>query len=177
MQRGLATLEIILVTVIIGVLVKVAVPNVARIIDTAALDYETKRLYSELRFIEEMNRSSRIVPTGTGTTNLLVTSAVDKGGENIILNIKRNENCYQVFRGNSGKIPLREPHYFSYGVKIKLESGTDTIIKIYFDSDGKATINNKKSDTLILTSRLGKKKYIIFDSVGRMRASLTPAAN
>ncbi len=166
MQRGLATLEIIFAIIIIGVLVKVAVPNAARILDTAALDYETKKLYSELRFVQEMNRSSTIVSTGMGNTNLL-----SSGSDYIILTIKRAENSYQVSRGTKS---LREPHNFSYGVKIKLEYSNDAIIKIYF-VDGKVRINGKNGDTLTLTSRLGKNRYIILNSVGRMRTSLTPA--
>lgn len=165
MQRGMVTLEIVFAITIIAVLIKSAVPNADRIIDTVALDYETKQLYSELRFVEELSRSSQISYEGTGGVNFL-----DTGNEIITLNINRGENCYRVLRGTK---PLRETHYFSHGVTVKLESGTDVIIKINFDSDGKAAINNKKSDTLTLTSRLGKKRYIRFDSVGRFRASLT----
>ncbi|MBR0061474.1 MAG: hypothetical protein IJP68_08335 [Selenomonadaceae bacterium] len=162
MQRGLATLEIIFAIIIIGVLVKVAVPNAARILDTAALDYETKKLYSELRFVQEMNRSSTVVSTGTGRT--------EQSGDYIILTIKRNEKFYQVSRGTAS---LGEPHNFSYGVTVKLENSNDEIIRIYFKSDGKADINDKNSDTLTLTSRLGKKRYIRVNSVGRIRAALT----
>ena len=162
MQKGLATLEIIFAIIIIGVLVKVAVPNAARILDTAALDYETKKLYSELRFVQEMNRSSTVVSTGTGRT--------EQSGDYIILTIKRNEKFYQVSRGTAS---LREPHSFSYGVTVKLENSDDKIITIYFKSDGHADINGKNADTIILTSRRGKKRKIIFDNVGRIRASLT----
>ena len=52
MQKGIATLEVILAVLIIALLMKVAVPNATRLIDRAALDYETKRLYSELRFLQ-----------------------------------------------------------------------------------------------------------------------------
>ena len=163
MQKGLATLEIICAIIIIGVLVKVAVPNAAQILDTAALDYETKKLYSDLRFVQEMNRSSTIVLTGTGNTNLLGNN----GGEKITLFISSNENSWQIFREAGLNNSIREPHNLSYGVKVY-----SPIQKINFDSDGKANIN---SNHITLTSRLGKKRYIIFNSVGRMRSSLTPA--
>ena len=164
MQRGLVTLEIIFAIMIIGLFVKVAVPNAARILDAVALDYETKKFYSELRFVQEMNRSSIVVSTGAGNTNLLGSDS----GDYVFLTIKRDENSYQVSRGTE---PLREPHYLSYDVKIKLKNSNDAIIKIYFDLDGKADINGKNSDTITLTSRLGKNRYIIFDSVGRFRVS------
>lgn len=184
MQKGLATLEIILTIIIIGVLVKVAVPNVARILDTAALDYETKRLYSELRFVQEMNRSSTIDSKGMGNTNLLVTADGTNAVEKVILQVKPDENYYQVLRGNSGKKPIREPHDLSYGVTIffgvKVKNKIEKVFKVELNritgnGEGKLTdIYDKTLDgTITLTSRLGKNRYIIFDSVGRMRASLT----
>lgn len=162
MQKGLATLEIIFVMIIIAVLMSVTLPNVRRIIDTAALDYETKRLYSELRFVEAMNRSSKINTIGTGGTGLLTD-----GGEKPTLFIDYEGKYYQVFRDEGLTKKIREPNYFSYGIKISSPKN-----KINFDSDGKANIN---SDHITLTSRFGKKKYIVFNSVGRMRASLTEA--
>ena len=166
MQRGLATLELILATMIIAVLVTVAVPNAALILDTAALDYETKRLYSELRFVQEMGRSSTIEAKGTGGTNLLGNN----GGDYVLLTIKRSDNSYQVSRGTAF---LREPHQLSYGVTVKLESSNDAIITIYFKSNGHADINGDNKGKIILTSRRGKKRKIIFDNVGRIRAEIT----
>ena len=185
MQKGLATLEIIFAIIIIGVLVKVAVPNAAKILDTAALDYETKKFYSELRFIQEMNRLSIIVSTGTGNTNLLETADGTNAGENVILQVEPNENYYQVLRGSSGKKPIREPHYLSYGVTIffgvKVKNKVQKVFNVDLNQitgnvEGKLTdINNKPlNGTITLTSRLGKNRYIIFDTVGRIRSSLTP---
>ena len=171
MQRGLATLEIIFAIIIIGVLVKVAVPNAARILDTAALDYETKKLYSELRFIQEMGRSSTIEAKGMGNTNILGTANGIVGSDKIALTINSKEKSYQVSRiDKDGRViaALREPHYLSNSMK-EISSPKNPIS---FDSDGKANI---VSNHITLTSRLGKNRYIIFNSVGRMRASLTPA--
>ena len=164
MQKGFATLEIILVTIIIAVLMKIAVPKAAQLIDTVSLDYEQKRFYSELRYVQAMSKSSKIYVTGTGDTKIISDT-----GTQPILSINADKNYYQVLK-NSKK--LREPHYLSNGVKINLYSESTAIIKINFDSEGKASINDRKSDSIILTSRLGKKKYIIFDSVGRIRGSL-----
>ncbi len=156
MQKGFATLEIILVTIIIAVLVKIAVPNAARIIDTVSLDYEQKRFYSELRYVQAMSRSATFSTAGMGDTVL-----VPDRGTNPTLSINADKNYYQVLK-NSKK--LREPHYLSNGVKIFSPKNSIT-----FDSDGKANIN---SDSITLTSRLGKSKYIVFDSVGRIKGSL-----
>ena len=166
MQKGFATLEFILAIMIIGVLMKIAVPKAAQIIDVATLDYETKRFYSELRFIQAMGRSSPTVIKGMG--NIPPVTVADSSPT---LFINRTENYYQVFKGASIYIdkPIREPHYFSNGVTIKFEKKDDPTITINFDSEGKASIN---SDTLTLTSRLGKNKYIRIDSVGRIRGAL-----
>lgn len=177
MQKGLATLEMIFAIMIIGVLVKVAVPNVARILDTAALDYETKKLYSELRFIQEMNKSSTIEAKGMGNTTFLTNNLGTNGQEDIIWMFTPKKNFYQISRRHiSNRTTLREPHYLFYGVTISFKKAIPENI-ISFDTEGKAVNAYRKvlSNTLILTSRLGKKRYIIFDSVGRMRASFTPA--
>ena len=153
MQKGIATLEIILAIMIIGVLMKFAVPKAAQIIDAVALDYETKRFYSELRFVQAMS-----------------VEDVDRP----VLFIDCTKNCYQVFKNAELVKAIREPHYFSYGVTIKLKNKSDTTIRIDFNSEGKAKIPNVtgSSYTLILTSRRGKNKYIVIDSVGRIKGSL-----
>ena len=170
MQKGIATLEIVLAVIIIGILAKAAVPNAARIIDAVSLDYETKRLYSELRFVQAAGRSAKIFLTGFSRNDI-------ETGEDVYLIIWPRENSYQVFRGTSEDKPLREKHYFANGVTIKFRENS-TFIRIHFDSAGKWNIHSvnsssSKKNTLVLRSRLGKEKYIRFDSVGRIRASLT----
>ena len=156
MQKGIATLEVVLAVLIITLLMKVAVPNATRLIDRAALDYETKRLYSELRFLQAVNRSAKFNTTGTGLS--------DVSGEYVSIKFTTEPPSYQVVRGlgYTGK-PVREVHYLSYGVTIS--SPKDSV---NFDSQGKASIT---SNHITLTSRLGKTKKISFDSVGRMQGA------
>lgn len=162
MQKGLATLEIIFAVMIIGVLMKFAVPKASALIDAATLNHETKRFYSELRFVQAMGRSTSEVITGNSPPAFF---------------INRTENYYQVFKDMNINKPIREPHYFSDGVTIKSVNNTDPTITINFDSEGKAKIRynstglSRNSDTLELTSRLGKNKYIRIDSVGRILGS------
>ncbi|MBQ6758866.1 MAG: hypothetical protein IKI76_04120 [Selenomonadaceae bacterium] len=158
MQKGIATLEVILAALIIALLMKIAVPNAARLIDRAALDYETKRLYSELRFLQAMNRSAKFNTTGTGLS--------DVSGEYVSIKFTTEPPSYQVVRGldlNVTGKPVRETHYLSYGVKFSSPSSS-----INFDSQGKASIT---SNHITLTSRLGNTKKISFDSVGRMQGA------
>lgn len=151
MQRGIATLEIILATFIIALLMSIAVPNAVKIVDRIALDYETKRLYSDLRFLQAISRSDTFDAVGTGRTDFDFVEAP-------YMQITPVKFSTQILRGN---IPLREAHYMQ---NIKNISSPKN--RISFDSDGKANIN---SDSIVLTSRLGKKSAIVFDSVGRIR--------
>lgn len=147
MQKGFATLEIVLVTLIIALLMSAAVPNAVRVIDRVALDYETKRLYTDLRFLQSFDRMTNMRDSHFGT-------AYDESVKLIIYPERH------VFEKNSLS-KIYSEHYFSSGVtanKAKV---------IRFDDMGKIT--PAASDTLILTSRLGKKTSIVFDTVGRFR--------
>ena len=153
MQRGFATLEIIFATMIIVVLVTCTLPNVEHAVDRVALDYETKRLYSEMRFLQAINRSGKFNVKGTGR-NDLSTTATDAPFMEIA-----PENCsYQILRGNTA---IREAHHMQ-NIK-SIDTPKDTVT---FDDTGQSNI---VSDSIILTSRLGKQSKIIFDSVGRIR--------
>lgn len=151
MQKGFAMLEIILAMMIIALLMSAVLPNAIHVVDRAALDYETKRLYSELRFLQTINRSGTFNAAGTGRTDFDLDSVP-------FMQITPSRFKWQILRGN---IPLREAHYMKY---IKNISSPKS--RIFFDSEGKATIN---SDSIVLTSRRGKKSKIVFDSVGRIR--------
>lgn len=163
MQKGIATLEVILGTLIIALLLSAAIPNVTRILDRAALDYETKKLYSDLKFLQAMNRSKNPnLITGTGRSDI-------SDSEKFSMELNRNENVnsYQILRGT---VPLREAHYMqnirNFAINVSIQAN-----RITFNSHGQATDiqNNSLSCTLTLTSQLGKSSSIVFDSVGRIR--------
>ncbi|MBR2520514.1 MAG: prepilin-type N-terminal cleavage/methylation domain-containing protein [Selenomonadaceae bacterium] len=159
MQKGFASLEIILAVLIISLLATVAVPNAANFLDKAALDYEQKRLYSELQLVRTLSRTTTVSPTGMNMTNFLNSRiTVNKRAE---LAINRYTNSYQILREEK---PLREAHYFSNGVKFSAE--TDVPTRISFDQSGYSDINSK---SIVLISRRGVTSKIIFDSVGRIR--------
>lgn len=157
MQNGFATLEIIFATLIIALLMSTAIPNATRIVDRVSLDYETKRLYSELRFLEAMSKTAKAY--GTGAERSIV-------GEGLSIEFTPNPPSYQVVRGSGyTKTPVRESHNLSYGAKISLKSGKK-LSKLSYDESNKWNIG---TDTLILTSRLGKTRSITINSVGRIR--------
>ena len=148
MQRGFATLEIIFATMIIAVLVSCTIPNVECVIDKVALDYETKRLYSELRFLQAINRSGRFNVKGTGRNDL--------GTPNAPL-MEINVDGYQILRGNTA---IRAAHRIQ-----NIREISSPTKRITFDDTGQSNVNG----SIILTSQFGKQSKIVFDTVGRIR--------
>ena len=168
MQKGLATLEIILIMLIIAVLASAAIPNAVRMIDTVALDYETKKLYTDLRLLQELNMSGSVKATGTGRKDMSF-------GDSLYMNFTFEPSSYQIVRGANVYSPaVREPHYLSNGIKISFKTSVDRNA-ISSNEFGHMTnvLGKSLSNSLILTSRLDQKNYIVFDSVGRIRGSLT----
>lgn len=151
MQKGIATLEIVMVIFIVGVLASCAVPNAVRVLDRVSLDYETKNLYTELRFLQSHERMT-----------FMKDSHFDKplNSQNKLTVYPKK---YVVEKNNAEKIYFK--YYFSSGVT------ASKVKSINFDDMGK--ISPATSDTLIIKSRLGKELYFVFDTVGRFRGSRT----
>ena len=148
MQRGIATFEVILAALIIALLASVAVPNVNRVVDRVALDYETKRLYTDLRALQSFDRM-------TGMVDTHFQKVVSDESVNLVVYPERYD-----FEKNSNR-KIYSTHYYSNGVTV------DKSMTIKFDDMGK--VSPAISDTLYFTSRLGKRNSIIFDKVGRFR--------
>lgn len=147
MQRGIATFEVILAALIIALLASVAVPNVIRVVDRVALDYETKRLYTDLRALQAFDRMTNMRDSHFGFA--------DDDSVKLVVYPER----YDFEKNANGKI--YSTHYFSNGVTV------DKSMIIKFDDMGK--VSPAISDTLYLTSRLGNRNSIVFDSVGRFK--------
>jgi len=167
MQKGFVSLEVILVALIITLLATVVVPNAASLVDKAALDYEQKRLYSELQLVRTQNRTATVVSTGMNMSGFLdsrITVA-----KRVELELSRGTGNYQVVR--DGEL-VREPHYLSYGVTFD-DATSYFPTKIYFDLTGAARFipipPSNNSLTLVLKSPRGSKSTIVFDNVGRIR--------
>ena len=148
MQKGFATLELVLVMLIIVVLAGAAIPNAVRVLDRVALDYETKRLYTDLRALQAYDRMTNM------RDSHFYTAGDD---ESFVLNVSAGK--YVVETNATGEI--HSAHYFSNGVT------ADKNMAIKFDDMGK--VSSAISDRLHLNSRFGKRTAIIFDSVGRFR--------
>ncbi len=152
MQKGFSTLEVVIAVFVVSVLLSCAVPNAARIVDRVSLDYEIKRLYTEMRFVQSFDRmgymrdSHGFEESPKSQVRMIVTT---KG-----YRVEKNADS-TFYYGND----------FSNGVT------ADKGKSIMFDDMGK--VFPATSDTLTLTSRRGKKLYFVFDTVGRFRGSRT----
>lgn len=173
MQKGFATLEIVLAIMIIAILATTTIPSAARIIDRISLDYETKRLYTDLRFVQEINRSTRIYFTAMGKGFALPSSPE----ATLTINMPaRGLHSWQVFRDvNAGGKPVRELHYLPKNIKISFRNALKA--NINFDTTGKFKIkgyneSSSNETTFVLTSRYGNGAKIVFNSVGRFLGGL-----
>ena len=166
MQKGFATLEIILTVLIVALLAGAALPNALRVLEKVSLDYETKRLYSELRFAQALSRDSNVETKFMGGNFKMHTSP----GATVTIDYSNRPNSWQARLGTKSSDPLlREVHPLRHGEIFSLTN--DSLKKISFDSTGQPKNENDKNadGTLTLTSRTGKyKSKIIFNSVGRI---------
>ena len=156
MQKGFATLEIIFMTFIIVILVLIAIPSVNRMIDRVALDYETKKLYTDLRFLQSQGRMTYMTDSHFKTENVDPLFLIIYPKQYIL----RKNATSEVF----------DEHFFSYGVNAS-EKTYNEYWQIKFDDMGKpqSLTNTALNGKITLTSRLKKKTEIIFDTVGRFR--------
>ena len=138
-------MELVIVAMIIAILMSAAIPNAVRILDRITLDFETKRLYTDLRAVQAFDRM-------TGMNDSHFKTNAD---ESVRLSILTDK---YVIEKNALSV-IYATHYFSSGVT------ADRTKIIKFDDMGKIT--PATSETLSLTSRLGVKTAIAFDSVGR----------
>ena len=153
MQKGFATIEIILVAAIISILMTLTIPNAARLVDRAALDYEYKRLYSELRYLQTVSRSENFTIEGVKITGLPKPNPPTM---EIFAPLCR----YKIVLSNDSTLVRDE-----YQMSPNVTSLTTPKSRIFF-TNGKANIT---SNSIILKSRFGKANRIVFDSVGRIR--------
>ena len=149
-QRGFITLEIILVTVVVSILIAAAVPKISKMLEKIALDYEIKRFYSEVRF---MQTSSRL--TGFDRRNFSMGTGTDT---NITMNIlKYGKNSYYYL--SRGEYNIRETHFLSGGINFgKSES-------FYFKPSNLPSLTGH----ITFGSPSAGKVNVYFDSVGRWR--------
>lgn len=161
MQKGFSTLEVVIAVFVISVLLSCAVPNAARIVDRVSLDYEIKRLYTEMRFVQSFDRMSYMRDShfNTHTANNPITFEIKE--TNYIIKTRVPEKIYeQYFLPRDFKISYPKNMDFKW---------------ITFDHMGEATKPDGENlnGHIVFTSRRGKKLYFVFDTVGRFRGSRT----
>lgn len=154
-QRGFATIEIILVVMIISVLATVAVPQMARMVDVAQVDYEMKILLSQLDYAYSLDKNSHYSP------QIFNVNLSNDTGHNLQINIDESLNRYTIMQNGEN---FSEPHKLPQGFSIACESGLPNQI----------ISGNSYSGHITITSRYNVKRYVISNSVGRWRGDINP---
>lgn len=161
-QGGFATIEIILVVMIISLLSTISLPNMARMIDIARLDYEVKKFCSDFDFAHSLGRQTEF------SAEIFQNSIQpDYNARNVAIQINENKGTYQIVRSTtSSERPIRDAHILSDGIKIKVKKNST----IYFKPDGslEGNIDQNISESYTFTSRYNT-FLVSIDSVGRWR--------
>ena len=150
-QRGFATLEIILVIMIISLLATVALPNMARMVDVAQVEYEMKSLLSTLDATKSLNKNSHFQP------EIFEGQLSSDASHELLLNVNYDKGTYPDLRYN-------EIHELPTGFLMTKNTSLENPIEFEKGTRGHITI----------TSRYGVKRYVIRDTVRRWRGSRTP---
>lgn len=152
-QKGLATLEIILVATVVAIFATSAVPKLANIMDKTVLDYEVKKFCSELNFAQSVGRTSGCYREDA------FNSGIEYGEST---NFYVNEDNYSVVIGGSRLVRAQNlPAGFTINVP------TDDLKNIVINPDGRKGSSNHYT----FISRQGKKIFVNLDSVRRVRVS------
>lgn len=163
-QCGFATIEILLAVAIIAIFSSIAIPNMARLLDKVYLDYEMKRLYSDLNFARAISKSAKVsegIPFGVDTSGGVEISIQIYGEGYSATSMK---NSYSISRNSVSP-------YSYYRHKIKNDiilsfTPKGSSLDIEFTDLGKSKLS---SNTITLTSKFGETANVIIDSLGRVR--------
>ena len=86
-QKGFATLEIILIMLIISTLAGVVMPKMARVVDSATLNYEVRKFQSEFFFARSLSRSANY------EAEIFSSAPISKGKA---ITFKTDQNNYRI---------------------------------------------------------------------------------
>ena len=159
-QGGFAAIEIILVMLIISLLATVALPNMAKMVDVAAVDYEMKLFLSTLDFAKASNKNAQFKP------EIFDRTLAGQTGSPLFLQVNYDKGNYQIVKNGNGK-GINELHEFPEGFSITKNGKLNNPIEFDKGNDGHITI----------TSRYGVNRYIIFDTVGRWSGDIRERKN
>ena len=151
-QRGFATLEVILVILIIAILSAVALPKAARMVDVVRLDYEMKTFMSTLDFTKSLNK--------TAAYQLEIFKDVISDSTSKELQVNITDTDYKIVKDGQ---EVFTPHQMPEGFSMNCSNTLGNFI--YF--------TQANNGTLTMTSLQNFNRYIIFNSVGRWRGDIT----
>ena len=153
-QRGLAALEVVIVSAIVAIFATIAVPKIARILDKVQLDYEMKHLYSTLNLARSTGKSASYKTSIFENMPSPVNNDIE-----FVVNAKRNGYFFRRINSET----VGHEHFLEKDFKISFNKGG--LRQFYISGSGDFS---GISGHYTLTSRLGFSTYVYINSVGRV---------
>lgn len=149
-QKGFATIEIFLVVMILAIISGVAVPQIAKMLDVAQLNYETKRFVSEFYFAKSLSRSAHFEP------EIFYMQPITNGE---VVKFSVANRSYEI---KTSKNSIRERYFLPKNFKISRNLPMDLLFE-----DGR----NTDGGTYIFTSPQNFSLHVVKDNQNRIRIS------
>ena len=158
-ERGLAMIETVIATTVIGILFSVAVPRFSRMLDEVCVDYEIRCLHSMLHYTQSVSRISQYTtfnfntPTGYSASTIIECR--------IFTSTSPHQYCVRKLNQSDR---IKEDHYLERDAHITnaFKSGSFT-----FRANSEHT---QGSDSLTI-SKGTSNRYLVLTNYGRIRIS------
>lgn len=161
-ERGLAMLEAVLATAVLGILISIALPKIGRALDVSYVDYEIRCLHSMFHYTKSVSRLSTYADFGLGKQTGYDRNAI----ELLMLTGKdNNPNYYYVRKQDTIKpIRIKEDHR----LERKFELFTGAVGNpVLFDVHGNLSSTNHEGTITVRRDNLYRE--LIVTKYGRAR--------
>ena len=169
-ERGVAMLEAVIVTAVIGILATIVLPKLDRALDEVCADYEIRNLHTLTHYAQSASRTLQYNTFGFGA---LKNHSFKYFGL-VILNGVNQTNSYKIRELGNVAVPkrLKPDHFLERDFKLML-SGVGSTMQ--FGLDGKSASSG--GSITLNKGTVGKDsavRYLVLTQYGRVRISQTP---
>ena len=127
-ERGLAMLETVIATAVIGLLATIAIPKLSRALDVCYVDYEIRCLHSLMHYSKTVGRLAKYRDFGFGTQ-----SGYDRNTFEFLLVYGNATADYYCVRPLNSSPRLKENHLLNRNFRFNVKNVSSSI---RFDTDG-----------------------------------------
>ena len=163
-EHGLAMLEAVIATAIIGVLASIALPKLGNMLDTVYLDYEIRGLHSMIHYTQSSARLSTYKTFGCAVPKQYDYTSI----ECLLVASATGANSYQVRKRDNSDKRLKEKRVLERGFFLSLNKFSSSL---RFSPDGNLS---PATSSHISIEKRNLYRYLVLTGYGRARISLTP---